>query len=354
MKAAETVLHVGLQQSGAGLLHKALTRLRPQLAERGVAYLGNEALMGLAGYRDWTPASIHAGGTQFEQSLRLARAAIDEAAQRSGSDRPAPSPRLVVSSDHLLGSGNLGAQDEQRFRPLAVPVLTEIIRGLGAKRVQLVLYVHRQDRLMELCYQRELRNGRHHRLEEQFPRCFEPALDYVELIARLQGIPEVVAVSVRPFELIRGGIGLFVNDFLATLGLKDELSLAALKRSWAPMQVYSRRGVELALAMNPHLDDAAEQRCVRTMILENFSTTDELEAQFLSKDVRARILEAYEQSNRRLFETYLPRLPVDSYCSDAATEALPGAALLEQADDDLAEARQSPRLWRRLGNRTSP
>lgn len=331
MTAPDAVLHIGMPRSGAGTLQRALSRLRPQLRAHGVAYLGHQRLTELAHVRGWegTLGTDPRQAAAFEREL--AEAADAERA-RAAAVRGDGSGVVLLSSDHLVGGSNLGPDDAELFRPKAVPAVAQTIRALGAGRVRVVLYTRRQDRLMELCYLREVENGRHHRFEEQFRYRFQPVLDYASLIERLGELAEVAEVVVRPFELTQADPVAYVGDFLDLLGvvgLRDRLRLDVVGSDLAPHRVYSRRGLQLALAMSPHLDTGDERRLVRGFVLENFAAgPDDRAACFLPKRVRQRILDAYQEPNRRLFHTYLPDLPDDSYADHETTERLRAALAL--------------------------
>src|SRR5699024_6755404 len=114
----------------------------------------------------------------------------------------------------------------------------------------------------------------------------------------------------------------FVDDFLDIIGLKGALDLNVVGTDLSPHRVYSRRGLELALAMNPHLETRQDRRLVRDFLLENFAAPDERHSRFISKRARQRILDAYAEQNCHLFRTHMPDLPEDSYASDEATARL--------------------------------
>lgn len=339
MQAPDLVLHIGMQQSGATMLQRALSRMRPQLRTHGVAFIGHRRIAEfehLAGWRcreDAAPAQAAA----FERELADAVAHEQKRIADAGGMARGP---VLIASDHLVGAANINAADEDTFRPHAVPAIAHVVAALGAECVRLVLHTHRQDRLMEFCYLREIQKGRHHTFDDQFPRRFEPLLDYNDLIARLRALPEVIDIRVRPFELVAAGPHAFVDDFLGALGLSGTLDLDGVADGLEAHHVYSRRGLWIALGMNPHLETARDRKLVRQFLLENFPAGDDRQSRFMPKRERRRILAAYREANRDLFRGHMPDLPEDSYDDNPATEQL--ADVLTGSDDDTHDTTARP------------
>lgn len=337
MNPPRLVLHVGMQQSAATMLQRAMSRLRPQLRSLGVAYLGHAEIQALDHAAGWDTddTADPDRATAFEREL----ASAVEAERRRTEAACGRPPRIVLlSSDHLVGRRNVGLDDAARFRPRAVSAVTQVVRALDIEDTQLVLYTHRQDRLMELCYLREVRAGRHHGFDEQFPYLFEPVLTYADLVERLAAIPGVSGVTVRPVEPVYADPTAFVGDFLDVVGLEERPDLDVVGRL-SPHRVYSSRGLRIALGMNPLLDNDEDRRLVRTFLMENFAARRARDSRFVPEHVRRRILLTYQEPNRRLFSTHMPDLPEDSYADDEATERLAAASASRLAAQSALERR---------------
>lgn len=321
MPAPDLVLHIGMQQSGATMVQRALSRLRPQLRTHGVAFIGHRRIAQLEHLAGWRCRDDADPGDAEAFARELADAVAHEQKRVADVGGAAPG-RVLIASDHLIGAANLGADDEGAFRPHAVPAIAHVISALGAERVRLALYTHRQDRLMEFCYLREVQKGHHHTLDEQFPRRFEPLFDYDDLLARLAALPGVVDIRVRPFELVGAGPSAFVDDFLAAVDLSGALDLAGITGDLRPHHVYSRRGLRIALGMNPYLEAPRDRTLVRNFLLDHFAAADDRQSRFMPKRERRRILAAYRDVNRAMFRRHMPDLPEDSYDDNPATDRL--------------------------------
>lgn len=346
MSTPELLLHVGVQQTGAGMLRRALGRIRPQLHLHGIGLIPHGALAGLpsaGGWRARTGAAPQEADA-FEREVAGLIERESAAIRRAGAEPRA----MVISSDHLLGRENLDGRDEERFRPAAEAAITQMLRAVDPLRAQVVVYLRRQDRLMEACYLRSLQHGATHRFEQQFPRRFEPVLDYGALIERLQGLAPVQGVRVRPFELVGASAGGYVADLLAPLELDGELDLARVGDDLQPFRLYSSRAAQMAREVNAHLDSAEERRLVREFLLEHFAASDDAGTRHLAAEDRRRILEAYAPANQRLFASYLPDLPVESYANDEATDRLAAMGAAQAGTPEGATKRRPPLRGRSL------
>lgn len=312
--------HVGMPRSGA-VLRRALSRLRPQLRTHGIAYVGGPDLDHLP-HADWDTRAD--GQTDAARDFRReVRAALAEERRWAAGALGRHTPHTLISSDRLLGARRLGLRDGQQFRPDAERALGQAIRSAGSRRVRVVLYTQRQDRLLEDAYLQWLRVGAHAELDELFPYALEPVLDYAALAARLESVPNVAEVAVSPFETVTAGTRAFVEDFSRWVGLRGRLDTYAIGADVvAHARQYSAHGVALARAMNQHLDTVDEIESVRDFLTRSFACGEPHVTEILDRATRRRLLENYRETNHALFSRYLPELPVDSYDDDVTTFAL--------------------------------
>ncbi len=313
MTRCDLVLHVGMPGAAADGARDLLERRRDRLRAAGIAYLGQDALLGLSHVRGWMRDDDQdpAMAERFAGELAgLARAERDAA---GGADAV-----VLVSSDHLLGRGSIGRVDTATFRPWAERALAQVIAALDTTRARIVLHPRRQDLLMEDAYLDELERGGRHRFATQFPA---PVLDYGPLVDRIRGFDRVTDIRIRPFENFAGAADL-AADLVAATGIACSLRPNGPGRP-GPRR-YSARAVALALVMNPHLQNAAERERLTEFLLDTFGVGADEAAQrgLLRPRTRRRILAGYADANRRLFREHCPDLPADSYRDDASTQRL--------------------------------
>lgn len=180
--------------------------------------------------------------------------------------------------------------DDAAVRPVATA-----IAATPADQLRLIVHVRRQDRLLELSYVEAVDSGGTASFDEQFPDAAAPVLDYAALLERLAALPGVADVQVRPVEL---------------------------SADHASSRIYSARGLQIALAMNAHLETDAERKKVRTFWHQHFADPGKDGDGFLEPAMRQGILDAYRDMNATLFRTWMPDLPEDGYTSVAATQEM--------------------------------
>lgn len=315
----DLIAYVGPGNTGGYMLDSALARLRPVLLRNNVAYVGGDDLDALPSVTGWRANALPEPGEVDRFAADLADLADRERREASAvSTEPKP-PNVIVTSQRLLGRQPVGRADAEQFRPHATAAIEQLIAAVGAKRTRVVLFCRRQDRLMERAYVGAVMDGRSHTFDEQFPNPEHPVLDFGELADRIQAVPGVVDVVIHPFEMVR------VAPQTALRAVLPHRLRALDTDAGAPFdlgRIYSRIGIQLALAMNSHIDSIEEHALVREFILARFGTSEVAGTRLLDADTRAAVLAAYAEANVRLFRRYLPQLPENAYLDDAGTRLL--------------------------------
>ena len=315
------VLHVGIHKTGTTTLQVALDSMRGQLADHGVALVTIEQMKKLPHESAWK-ARLTTNPLEsplFREELSdLVTREIDRVVSATGE----PVQQVLISNERMVGARMPSEGDSPLFRPVAVPSTREIIEILEPDSTHVAIYTRRQDRLIESCYLWEIQKGLSHTVHEQFPYLREPVLHYFELVRRLQSIPEVGSIRVRPFEMIRAGSLAYLDDFLFNLNLQGRLDFSEFGTNPAENLSYSQRALDLALTINPSLDTKKQRDAVRRFLKRHFTVDDYGPARILTDEERANMIEMYRPDNERLFATYMPDLPVDSYSSEEDTKAL--------------------------------
>ena len=180
MLPSQITLHIGLQKTATTLIQRSLKRLRPQLAAQGVVYVDRLEMLKLPAALGWRAyraqeepvpdGSPHMPAFQehrahladdFTAQLRaLAQERSDQVAREFGS-----TPRhLLLSNEAVVGTQ---APDfGPIYRPRAVPALCHVLEALEPSATNLVLYVRRQDRLIESQYMQRIHAGEVHTFSE--------------------------------------------------------------------------------------------------------------------------------------------------------------------------------------------
>lgn len=313
---AGVVVHLGLAEAAPVRLQQALERLRGQLHQGGVGVV-TPAGSASAASPARSPARSASGDAANAPSL--ATRAQREAARVARSDHhPAP---MVVCAEGLLEGHHVTGAGPACARDLDLAAIPEVLAACGATSARVVLYIRRQDRLLELAHLRAVRLGRAH---EAVPlaRGDEALMSYEALVGWLRRLPYVDDVVVRPFELVAGSAAHHARDLLLAGGVTAELDWGAVGTDLAPDPVYSAQACRIAVDTAPFLESERERRLLDEFLLARFAATDEPSTRLLSEGERARILEAHAEANRALFAQHIPDVPADAYTSEEATLSL--------------------------------
>lgn len=306
------VLHVGIHKTGTTTLQVALAALRRQLRANGVALITIEQMKKLRHENVWA-ARRTANRLEAPLFLEEFRSLVDseiEAVERKSGE---PVRQVLVSNERMVGARMPSEGDYPVFRPQTEAAMGEIIDALDPGEVHVALYTRRQDRLIESCYLWEVQKGLSHSIREQFPFIDEPVMRYYELANRIAKVRRVDSMRVRPFEIISGGSLAYLDDYLSNVGLDGKLDYSEFAKDPSANRSYSQKALDLARAMNPHLDTKEERDAVRRFLKKQFSTDGYPAAKILSDAEREKLVALYREDNERLFSTWMPELPYDAY-----------------------------------------
>ena len=131
---------------------------------------------------------------------------------------------------------------------------------------------------------------------------------------------------VRPYEVIGAGNEACVVDFLRTVGAPSSIPTDEFPELVSRV-AYTPQGLQLARAMNPHLDDAEQRKRVRIFLRSNYGTSDESQCRVFNDRQRAELLAAYGECNEELFRTWLPAFPSDSYARTDTLDVIAASIL---------------------------
>lgn len=317
----DLMLHVGLQKTGTTTVQASLVRLRPQLHQRGVAYVDRSDMMRLPSIRAWS-AYVRSGGAEFEDFAAEVRSAVGKRVS-AVEERTGAAPRAVlISNEAMVGVHARRPDFERPLRPRAESAISQLIEVLEPRSVMLTLYVRRQDRLIESQYMHAIHGGASFSFAEYLNNVMaSPVLRFTGLVGRLAAIPGVGEVRVRPFELIGAGTSAFVADLIDPLHIED-LDFSVLDEVAQANPSYSQRALQIALEVNPILEKKKEKAAMREFLEDLIPASSHTKAELLTQAQREEILDMYRADNGRLFADFMPDLPIEAYSSDSETSAL--------------------------------
>lgn len=189
------------------------------------------------------------------------------------------------------------------FTKSSVREVRQVLARVDVSRVQIVVLLAPQDRLIETVYARRAEYGVATTFDEHLAQFADVDLSYGPLVRELKSLPQVESVELVDWAT--------AEKRLAT-PLRLVLELAAgpapadvLKRFDRPAKVRgfaSRRGVRVAKAMHEFVETGKERRLVRSMVRENFPARRLSDLSYLSDEERKKLKARYRE-DRRLLKT---------------------------------------------------
>lgn len=314
-RGVDLTLHIGLQKTGTSLIQSSLRALAPALRKKDTIYIDVLDMREMKNIRGWT-AFLNDEPERHDAFLKEMSDLVAERA-RALQGRPR---HVLVSNEGLVGthSPNYG----RPFRPKAELAINDLITAIGPTETRLVLYIRRQDRLIESAYMQRIHAGQAYSFKKFLSRFEEgPIMDFGALVTRLGAIPTVTEVTTRPFELIGAGPIPFVDDFLAAAATPriDLSALAGIKQS---NPSYTLPAYQAALTINRLVSTRRQQLDVRKFLKHLFPVGDYPNPVLFTDLERKACLDLYAPSNEEFFRRYHPDIPHDVYSTDEATKQL--------------------------------
>jgi hypothetical protein len=311
------ILHIGVPKTGSSLLQKSLRALRQPLRERGIAYVDRKAFLAMPDYRAWAAygREQYSKEALFDQLRDTVKASRKKVA---GGGRT-----LVISNESI--PGRLSPEYGNPFWSRAGESVAELVSVIAPKRTVVIVYVRRQDRLLESLYMQRIHLGyRTKWVRFRDKTCLDERVRFTELIGDVSTVPTVSEVRVRPFEIIQAGSAAFTSDFLDNLGAGDLVHQLEPKTLATTNPSYTQPAWVAALAINRLLTKPEHPDKVRKFLTDLFPPGEYPAAQLLTDEERLSMLTRYRDENAELFATYLPEFPKDAYSTLEGTKAFRG------------------------------
>jgi hypothetical protein len=308
----KAILHIGMPKTGTSIIQSHLQQNRRVLRDKGVFYpvtispdpgiyrtFESHHLLfyALAGQRPFN---------RFSPDRFMERA--KRAAARYRMDT------LLLSAENLWWLPTLTVREEH-FDPLAYweekrRYLERVAAFLSPLKVQVVVYLRRQDHWIESWYNQQIKNG--YAVPDAVERFAREQDVYIDLRRNLDLWSDYFGrenMVVRLYERTQLPNGL-LNDLLSVCGLGDE-SEYPLRKAGRHNAKLDRDTMELLRLLNRTPIPDEGRRWLR-MTLRKVSNQFERKEVFkslglMSPDARRRLLERYAQGNAQVAREYLGR-----------------------------------------------
>jgi hypothetical protein len=202
---------------------------------------------------------------------------------------------LLVSHENALGppfvEGRAGLYPDADELAGA---LADVVCGIDTR---VVFYIRPVPEFVESYYLQTLHQGSALSFEDWFRRFDAPSLEWTPVVDALERHFGVEAVVIGDFEEIRRGQDEFLRRFIERAGIPSptRVSYAALRNPSV-----SRTGMEVALAVNPYLENRAQRRAMRDFLQTHFSNATGERARPMPDDLRIELGDRTADEYRRL------------------------------------------------------
>lgn len=282
----------GAHKTGTSLLQSALEKCRPVLEEAGYA---------IARRQLFYSSGLHAGLRNRDSDLGLD---VMRELAREVFMTPTLERDLVLSIENLFGEVSKHPYAQARR------VLARLQDMLPDHQVRLTYFVRRQDTFLESFYVQTIHKGSDWDFSTFLDSYGEVNLDWVTLLKPIRRNIPSDALDVRAFETIKRGEASFIGSFFRTLpGLPyKKLSRMTVGKLGNTNRSLSVRGMEIARHNFSIIEDRREREAFATH-LQALYGVDKYEKFRMPEDVRKRLAEKYQDSNRKLIRHF--NLPKD-------------------------------------------
>lgn len=294
------VLHVGAHKTGTSLIQTYLEARSRELRRMGIVALDRtEAgrIIGWGGLPRSKPELLR-GAVQaaLGEPYPLPRGLSVPRAVAAFTPKPRT---VVVSYENSLGRPF--RPPTRALYPNAAVCALALADNLAQWQSRVVYYIRSQEEYLESYYLQTIHEGGSHAFTTWLESIDQSALSWVPVVEALTTAFGADQVVVKDFAQLRNGQNAFIADFLRTCdpSIDPTVSFDRMRNI-----SISQRGLEIALAINPLLQNTEERRQTRKFLQRHFNNTTAPRPVLLDDDTRAAIRERYAAENRELVARY--------------------------------------------------
>ena len=271
-------IHVGAHKTGTSLVQRHLERYPETYVDHGVDFVTRDEMSRFVGW---------GGGLVARPELFGARLA---------SFRSDPLTRVLFGSyENLLGAPF--SADAPGFYPHARRNLAALAAVCAGTPTRVFVSLRRQSAFLESWYLQTIHMGASHTFDAWLSGVDLTHLSWRPVVGAMVELFGEANVEVVDFDLLREGQGAYLGRFLLVLDPDFDDGVD-------PTTPYNRsvsaRGLRMALAANPHLDDPQERRALRKFLQRHFSNVDQPRPVLLGPERAAEVDAAYADELREL------------------------------------------------------
>ncbi len=299
-KSPNVVLHLGAHKTATSLIQLYLKRRPRELRRMGVVALSREECTdGIGwGYLPRTePSRLQAAVEQASRRpYELKGGVVLPSALNSVAGRPRT---VIVSYENALWKPFRA--DGGPMYPRAPGYALSLANCLERYSPRVIYYIRSQEEFLESYYLQTVHEGGTASFVEWMQAVNLERLSWSRVVDSLAAAFGPERVTLKDFAELRKGANAFLADFLHTCdpSLNPTVSFKQ-KRNIS----ISQRGLEIAMAINPHLETVVERQTTRRFLQRNFNNTTSPRPVLLDEETKAAVRERYAAENRELLAKY--------------------------------------------------
>lgn len=265
-------LHIGAHKTGTSVLQRYLRENEDLMASRRVKYLRRAHLSEMCGWGDRLaadPEPLRARLTTFGWDPRF---------------------RVLIGSYENLVGRPFTRAGKGRLYPNAEKNIAALANARTRTPTKLLLSIRPPADFVESYYLQTVHQGGHETFAEWLRLVDLEALSWRPIVDAMHAHFGPENVEVVDFRRIRDGQELFLQHMLARI---DQRLDTPVSYSEPKNRSVSARGLEMALAANPHLKTSEERGALRTFLQTHFSNLDGPRPVLFTEEQKAALWERY-------------------------------------------------------------
>lgn len=273
----KTVIHVGAHKTGSSLIQKFLRDNRTELARTGLHYIFRSDMNTLAGW-----------GKPLHEQPELLRSRIEKAESKKHKV-------AIASHENILGRPFV--EGEPGLYPHAPGNFEALANILEGHNFVTVIYLRPQADFVESYYLQSLHEGGTKTFDEWTENIDVESLSWRPLVDAMHRSFGKERVIVKDFLDIKQGQDEYLRRFFEAIDVDPGMSV-----SYAPVRnpSVSGKGMQMALAANPHLRTSGQRRAVRRFLQQHFSNRKYPRPVLYSDADRQRLSELFKEEYAEL------------------------------------------------------
>ena len=268
-------LHIGAHKTATSVVQRWLNQNQALHRPAGLQYLRREELSRLIGWGERLiadPAPLAARMARFNTDPRF---------------------RVLLGSYENVMGRPFPKGGDGRLYPNAERNVKALDRALGRSRCKILLSIRPQPDFVESYYLQTVHQGSHEPFSEWVKSVDLDGPSWQPMVDALHAAFGADRVEVIDFRIVQQGDEALVRHILHRVDPTLRVPIGTLP---GPQnRSISARGLEMALAVNPHLVVHAERHALRRFLQQHFSNVDSPRAVLFDPAERARVWELYRE-----------------------------------------------------------